>query len=99
MAFRELAERSMHGPTLSDVSAYCDTTLRAREAALPAVIEIRGTSQDLPRLRRGSTVALDGFDMTGGARQVHGFLAPNGFRARPPPLRALLGLVRPDSAR
>jgi ABC-2 type transport system ATP-binding protein len=44
----------------------------------------------------GSTRALDGFDMTVEAGEVHGFLGPNGA-GKSTTIRVLLGLLRRDS--
>ncbi|MGK2874785.1 MAG: ABC transporter ATP-binding protein [Nocardioides sp.] len=46
--------------------------------------------------RFGSSVALDGLDLTVAAGQVHGFLGPNGS-GKSTAIRALLGLQRLDS--
>ena len=56
-----------------------------------AVIEIH----DLVK-RFGSTVALDGLDLTVAAGEVHGFLGPNGA-GKSTTIRVLLGLLRADS--
>lgn len=55
------------------------------------VIEIRGLVK-----RFGSTVALDGLDLTVRAGEVHGFLGPNGA-GKTTTLRCLLGLMRADA--
>ncbi|MGX7670467.1 ATP-binding cassette domain-containing protein [Plantactinospora sp. DSM 117369] len=65
---------------------------------MPAVIEIDGLRKTFTSLRRGSRVALDGFDMRVEPGQVHGFLGPNGS-GKTTTLRTLLGLVRADSGR
>lgn len=52
------------------------------------VIEARGLVK-----RFGSTVALDGLDLTVAPGEVHGFLGPNGA-GKSTTLRALLGLIR-----
>src|SRR5512146_608339 len=44
----------------------------------------------------GSTVALDGLDLTVPAGEVHGFLGPNGA-GKSTTIRILLGLLRPDA--
>jgi ABC-2 type transport system ATP-binding protein len=67
-----------------------------KEAALTAVIEINGLRKTFRGLRRGTRVALDGFDMVVEPGQVHGFLGPNGS-GKTTTLRTLLGLVRADS--
>ncbi len=56
-----------------------------------AVLEIH----DLVK-RFGSTVALDGLDLTVAAGEVHGFLGPNGA-GKSTTIRVLLGLLRADS--
>ncbi|NUR73603.1 MAG: ATP-binding cassette domain-containing protein [Hamadaea sp.] len=63
---------------------------------MTAVIEIRGLRKNFRGLRGGGKVALDGFDMTVEAGQVHGFLGPNGS-GKTTTLRTLLGLVRADA--
>jgi ABC-2 type transport system ATP-binding protein len=65
------------------------------EAAVTAVIDIRGLRKTFRGLRRGAKVALDGFDMLVEPGQVHGFLGPNGS-GKTTTLRTLLGLVRAD---
>jgi ABC-2 type transport system ATP-binding protein len=45
---------------------------------LTAVLEIEGLEKAYRSLRRGVRKALDGFDMSVEAGQVHGFLGPNG---------------------
>jgi len=44
----------------------------------------------------GTTVALDGLDLSVQAGEVHGFLGPNGS-GKTTTIRVLLGLLRPDS--
>ena len=56
-----------------------------------AVIEIH----DLVK-RFGSTVALDGLDLTVEAGEIHGFLGPNGA-GKSTTIRVLLGLLRADA--
>ncbi|WP_328339372.1 ABC transporter ATP-binding protein [Micromonospora sp. NBC_00421] len=63
---------------------------------MSAVIEIAGLRKTFRTLRRGSRVAVDGFDMIVEAGQVHGFLGPNGS-GKTTTLRALLGLVNADA--
>src|SRR3954453_6877101 len=61
------------------------------------VLEIAGL-QKTYRTRKGVRRALDGFDMTVEAGQVHGFLGPNGS-GKTTTLRTLLGLIRPNGGR
>jgi ABC-2 type transport system ATP-binding protein len=61
-----------------------------------AVIEIIGLRKTFSSLRRGTRVALDGFDMEVRAGEVHGFLGPNGS-GKTTTLRTLLGLVDADA--
>ncbi|MEH1016569.1 ABC transporter ATP-binding protein [Micromonospora sp. CPCC 206060] len=65
---------------------------------MSTVIEISGLRKTFRRLRGGAHVALDGFDLLVESGQIHGFLGPNGS-GKTTTLRALLGLVRPDSGR
>ncbi|MFD0784457.1 ABC transporter ATP-binding protein [Micromonospora azadirachtae] len=65
---------------------------------MSAVIEIEGLRKTFNSVRHGRQVALDGFDLTVGAGEVHGFLGPNGS-GKTTTLRALLGLVRADGGR
>ncbi|TDB79401.1 ABC transporter ATP-binding protein [Micromonospora sp. KC721] len=65
---------------------------------MSAVIEIEGLRKTYRSVRKGRRVAVDGFDMLVEAGQVHGFLGPNGS-GKTTTLRALLGLVTPDSGR
>jgi ABC-2 type transport system ATP-binding protein len=60
-------------------------------------LEIAGL-QKTYRSRKGVRRALDGFDMTVEAGQVHGFLGPNGS-GKTTTLRTLLGLIRPNGGR
>ena len=62
---------------------------------MTAVIEIKGLRKTFRSFRRGTQVALDGFDMVVEPGQVHGFLGPNGS-GKTTTLRTLLGLVRAD---
>src|SRR5688500_9459296 len=62
-----------------------------------SVLEIRGLKKTY-RSRGGPRRALDGFDMTVEAGQVHGFLGPNGS-GKTTTLRTLLGLIRPNGGR
>nr|WP_221378398.1 ATP-binding cassette domain-containing protein [Actinoplanes polyasparticus] len=64
---------------------------------MTAVLEIAGL-QKTYRSRKGVRRALDGFDMTVEAGQVHGFLGPNGS-GKTTTLRTLLGLIRPNGGR
>jgi len=54
------------------------------------VIQTRGLTKSF-----GSTVALDGLDLTVGRGEVHGFLGPNGA-GKSTTIRVLLGLLRKD---
>ena len=65
---------------------------------MTAVLEIAGLRKTYRSRRRGVRHALDGFDMTVGAGQVHGFLGPNGS-GKTTTLRTLLGLIKPDGGR
>ncbi|MER7444931.1 ABC transporter ATP-binding protein [Micromonospora avicenniae] len=65
---------------------------------MSAVIEIEGLRKTFNSVRHGRQVAVDGFDLTVGAGEVHGFLGPNGS-GKTTTLRALLGLVRADEGR
>lgn len=56
-----------------------------------AAIEVRGLVK-----RFGSTVALNGVDLTVGPGEVHGFLGPNGA-GKSTTIRVLLGLLRSGS--
>ncbi|WP_173158941.1 ATP-binding cassette domain-containing protein [Phytohabitans suffuscus] len=62
---------------------------------MTAVIQIEGLRKTFRTFRGGARVALNGFDMTVEAGQVHGFLGPNGS-GKTTTLRTLLGLVRAD---
>ena len=64
---------------------------------MTAVLEIAGL-QKTYRSRKGVRRALDGFDMTVEAGQVHGLLGPNGS-GKTTTLRTLLGLIRPNGGR
>lgn len=81
-------EIGMHDPHNSAISPYA--------VAMTSVIEIAGLRKTFRSLRKGDRVALDGFDLEVHSGQVHGFLGPNGS-GKTTTLRALLGLVRPDS--
>jgi ABC-2 type transport system ATP-binding protein len=61
---------------------------------MTAVLEIQGLRKTYRRRWRQPRQALDGFDMTVEAGQVHGFLGPNGS-GKTTTLRTLLGLIRP----
>ena len=60
---------------------------------MTAAIEIEGLRKTYPR-RKGSTVAVDGLDLTVPEGGVFGFLGPNGS-GKTTTIRCLLGLVRP----
>ncbi|MFC3740118.1 ATP-binding cassette domain-containing protein [Paractinoplanes deccanensis] len=64
---------------------------------MTAVLEIVGLRKTY-RSRKGTRKALDGFDMTVDAGQVHGFLGPNGS-GKTTTLRTLLGLIKPNGGR
>ena len=61
-----------------------------------AVIEVEGLRKEYRRLRGGSTVAVDGLDLTVPEGGVFGFLGPNGA-GKTTTIRCLLGLVRPSA--
>ncbi|BCB82044.1 ABC transporter ATP-binding protein [Phytohabitans flavus] len=65
---------------------------------MTAVIHIEGLRKTFRTMRGGARVALNGFDMTVEAGQIHGFLGPNGS-GKTTTLRTLLGLVRADDGR
>ncbi|SDY09338.1 ABC-2 type transport system ATP-binding protein [Micromonospora pattaloongensis] len=65
---------------------------------MTAVLEIAGLRKTYKSRRRGARQALDGFDMTVEAGQVHGFLGPNGS-GKTTTLRTLLGLIKPNGGR
>ncbi|GAA1818074.1 ABC transporter ATP-binding protein [Luedemannella flava] len=60
---------------------------------MSAVVEVRGLRKTYRSVRWGTRQALDGFDMTVHAGEVHGFLGPNGS-GKSTTLRVLLGLTR-----
>ncbi len=57
-----------------------------------AVIEIQGLRKTYRRIRKGTTVALDGLDLSVSEGGVFGFLGPNGS-GKTTAIRCLLGLV------
>ncbi len=59
------------------------------------VIEIEGLRKSYRR-RRGTTVAVDGLDLTVPEGGVYGFLGPNGS-GKTTTIRCLLGLARPTA--
>jgi ABC-type multidrug transport system ATPase subunit len=63
-----------------------------------AVIEIEGLHKRYRRLRGGTTVAVDGLDLSVPVGGVFGFLGPNGA-GKTTTIRCLLGLVRPSAGR
>jgi ABC-2 type transport system ATP-binding protein len=65
---------------------------------MAAVLEIQGLEKTYRSRRRGVRRALDGFDMTVEAGEVHGFLGPNGS-GKTTTLRTLLGLIRANGGR
>ncbi len=80
-------------------------TQQAAAPASPAPFPFpsRGVEGDRPAIRAhalrktfGSTVALDGFDLTVARGEVHGFLGPNGA-GKSTTIRALLGQLKLDS--
>ena len=64
---------------------------------MTAAIEIEGLRKTYRR-RKGSTVAVDGLDLTVPEGGVFGFLGPNGS-GKTTTIRCLLGLVRPTGGR
>lgn len=63
---------------------------------MAAVLEIRGLHKTYRGVFGRERKALDGFEMTVEAGEVHGFLGPNGS-GKTTTLRTLLGLIRPDA--
>jgi ABC-2 type transport system ATP-binding protein len=63
---------------------------------MPAVIEVEALRKEYRRLRGGTTVAVDGLDLSVPEGGVFGFLGPNGS-GKTTTIRCLLGLVRPSS--
>ena len=63
---------------------------------MSAVIEIEGLRKTYRKLFGTTRAALDGFDMTVEAGQIHGFLGPHGS-GKTTTLRTLLGLIRPNA--
>src|SRR5438874_7306512 len=63
-----------------------------------AVIEVEELRKRYRRLRGGTTVALDGLDLSVPEGGVFGFLGPNGS-GKTTTIRCLLGLVRPSEGR
>jgi ABC-2 type transport system ATP-binding protein len=61
-----------------------------------AVIEVAGLRKEYRRLRGGTTVAVDGLDLSVPEGGVFGFLGPNGS-GKTTTIRCLLGLVRPSA--
>jgi ABC-2 type transport system ATP-binding protein len=62
------------------------------------VIEVEGLRKEYRRLRGGSTLAVDGLDLSVPEGGVFGFLGPNGA-GKTTTIRCLLGLVRPSAGR
>ena len=65
---------------------------------MPAVIEVEALRKEYQRLRGGTTVAVNGLDLSVPEGGVFGFLGPNGS-GKTTTIRCLLGLVRPSSGR
>src|SRR5919108_5186571 len=63
---------------------------------MAAVIEVAGLRKEYRRLRRGTTVAVDGLDLSVPEGGVFGFLGPNGS-GKTTTIRCLLGLVQPSA--
>ena len=63
---------------------------------MTSVIEIEGLRKSYQRLRGGTTVAVDGLDLSVPEGGVFGFLGPNGS-GKTTTIRCLLGLVRPSA--
>lgn len=61
-----------------------------------SVIEIRGLRKEYRRLRGGTTIALDGLDLSVERGGVFGFLGPNGS-GKTTTIRCLLGLATPNA--
>jgi ABC-2 type transport system ATP-binding protein len=59
-------------------------------------IEIKGLRKEYRRFRGGSTVAVDGLDLTVESGGVFGFLGPNGS-GKTTTIRCLLGLAEPSA--
>jgi len=83
---------------MSDLAPPMDVTSTVWFWPMTAVIQIEGLRKTFRTLRGRARVALNGFDMTVEAGQVHGFLGPNGS-GKTTTLRTLLGLVRADDGR
>jgi ABC-2 type transport system ATP-binding protein len=65
---------------------------------MPNAIEIEGLRKEYRRLRRGTTLAIDGLDLEVPEGGVFGFLGPNGA-GKTTTIRCLLGLVAPGAGR
>ena len=63
---------------------------------MPPVIEIAGLRKEYRRLRRKTSVAVDGLDLEVPEGGVFGFLGPNGS-GKTTTIRCLLGLARPTT--
>ena len=63
---------------------------------MTSVIEVEGLRKSYRRLRGGTTVAVDGLDLSVPEGGVFGFLGPNGS-GKTTTIRCLLGLVRPSA--
>jgi ABC-2 type transport system ATP-binding protein len=68
------------------------------DAILSNVIEVEGLRKEYRRLRKGTTLALDGLDLEVPDGGVFGFLGPNGA-GKTTTIRCLLGLVSPSAGR
>jgi ABC-2 type transport system ATP-binding protein len=65
---------------------------------MSAVIEVEALRKEYQRVRGGTTVAVNGLDLSVPEGGVFGFLGPNGS-GKTTTIRCLLGLVRPSSGR
>jgi ABC-2 type transport system ATP-binding protein len=72
-------------------------TLHER-VSVTAIIEVEGLRKEYRRLRGGSTLAVDGLNLSVPEGGLFGFLGPNGA-GKTTTIRCLLGLVRPSAGR